>query len=84
MGPFLLRDVTMSIHRFHIGQTVLYRPLARFQDAPGGAYEITKRLPQNSVGEFEYRIRSPRETHERLAKESELIEAIAFEVPRVD
>jgi len=74
----------MSIHRFHVGQTVLYRPSTRFQDAPGGAYEITKRLPQNSDGAFEYRIRSPRETHERLAKESELIEAVAFEVPRLD
>ena len=73
----------MPIHRFHVGQTVLYRPSIRLQDAPGGAYEITRRLPQNGEGQFEYRIRSPRETHERLAKENELAEAMAFEVPHV-
>jgi hypothetical protein len=74
----------MPIHKFHIGQTVLYRSSTRIQDAPGGAYEITRRLPQNTDGQFEYRIRSSREAHERLAGENELIEAVAFEVPRVD
>ena len=72
----------MTIHKFHVDQTVLYRPSTRSQDAPGGAYEITKRLPQNSEGQFEYRIRNPREAHERLAVENELIEAVTPEDPR--
>jgi hypothetical protein len=38
---------------------------------PGGLYEVTKRLPHNGR-EFEYRIKSVNEPHERVAGESEL------------
>jgi len=38
---------------------------------PGGSYEITKKLPEHD-GEFEYRIKSINEPHERVARESEL------------
>jgi hypothetical protein len=34
-------------------------------------YVVTMQLPERD-GEFEYRIRSPDEPHERIAKESEL------------
>jgi hypothetical protein len=37
-----------------------------------GAYEVTKQLPHNGR-EFEYRIKSASEEHERVAGESELI-----------
>jgi hypothetical protein len=62
----------MATHRFHIGQSVSYRPAARSQDAPRGAYKISARLPQADDGQFEYRIKHPGEAHERIAKESEL------------
>ena len=62
----------MPNHRFRIGQSVNYRPASRSQDAPRGAYEITGRLPQGDDGQFEYRIKHSSESHERLAKESEL------------
>ena len=39
---------------FHIGQIVSYRPGWRVQDAPRGAYEVTRRLLQNDTGEYEY------------------------------
>jgi hypothetical protein len=56
------------MHKFEIGQTVyLERSLA----VPGGTYVITKRLPERD-GEFEYRIKSDNEPHERVARESEL------------
>jgi hypothetical protein len=40
--------------------------------APGGPYVVTSKLPERD-GEFEYRIRSALEEHERLARESELM-----------
>jgi len=56
------------MHIFHIGQTVF---LEQSIAAPGGAYVVTKRLPER-YGEFEYRIKSASEPHERVVRESEL------------
>jgi hypothetical protein len=39
--------------------------------APEGGYVVTKQLPERD-GEFEYRIKSISEPHERVARESEL------------
>jgi hypothetical protein len=41
---------------------------------PGGAYEVTKQLPHNGR-EFEYRIKSANEDHERVVREGELTKA---------
>ena len=57
---------------FHIGQIVSYRPGWWAQNAPGGAYEVTRRMPQNDTGEYEYRIKHSSESHERIASEREL------------
>jgi hypothetical protein len=58
----------MPTHKFQIGQTVfLTASLGR--DLPGGAYIVTKKLPERS-GEFEYRVAN--EPHERVVRESEL------------
>ena len=60
------------MHKFNIGQTVfLERYLERFLAVSGGAYVITKRLPEHD-GEFEYQIKSVNEPHERVARESQL------------
>ena len=56
---------------FHIGESVMLRP-AVSRNVPGGVYEVTKQLPHNGL-EFEYRIKSANEPHERIAGESELI-----------
>jgi hypothetical protein len=66
------REATMASHKFHIGQSVSYRPASRNQDAPRGAYKIVARLPQGDDGQFEYRIKHSGEAHERIAKEAEL------------
>jgi hypothetical protein len=60
------------MHKFHVGQLVQFNPDRgeRFA-APSGTYEVTKRLPHNGQ-DYEYRIRSAREEHERTAKESQL------------
>ncbi|MFZ0150401.1 MAG: hypothetical protein WBG18_05095 [Xanthobacteraceae bacterium] len=56
------------MHKFKIGQTVY---LERSLNVPGGAYVVTKRLPERS-GEFEYQIKSVNEPHERVVRESQL------------
>ena len=58
----------MPEHKFKIGQTVYVEQ--RF-NLPGGAYVITKQLPERD-GEFEYRIKSVTEPHERAVRESQL------------
>jgi hypothetical protein len=60
----------MPAHKFHVGQLVQLIP-SRSRNVSGGSYEITKRLPERD-GEFEYRIKSMKEPHERVARESEL------------
>jgi hypothetical protein len=58
------------MHKFHLGQAFEYNP-PRGNYAPRGAYIVTAKLPERD-GEFEYRIRSALEKHERMARESEL------------
>jgi hypothetical protein len=52
------RRPKMATNKFKLGQT-------------RGAYEVTKQLPERE-GQFEYRIKSSREPHERVVRESEL------------
>ena len=62
----------MADHKFKIGQMVYFHPRSRGIDAPANRpYQITQRLPPTD-GEYQYRIRSPYEDHERAASESEL------------
>ena len=58
----------MPTHRFKIGETVLVEA-ARHLNFPGGAYVVTAKLPQRD-GEFEYRVRSSDEPHERVVREN--------------
>jgi hypothetical protein len=62
----------MNDHRFRVGQSVEYYPPRSFY-APRGAYHVTAELPFRA-GEFEYRIKHPREQYERVAAESDLNE----------
>jgi hypothetical protein len=58
------------MYKFKVGQIVQFNPDGRII-APRGSYEVTKRLPYNGH-EYEYRIKSAQEAHERIAKESQL------------
>jgi hypothetical protein len=61
-----------KMHKFHVGQLVQFNPDRNERlSAPSGAYEVTKKLPHNGH-EYEYRIKSSREEHERTASESQL------------
>jgi hypothetical protein len=62
----------MAEHKFKIGQTVFFHAGSRGIDAPRHSpYQITARLPPTD-GEFQYRIKSIHEEHERVASEGEL------------
>jgi len=61
----------MPRHKFKIGQTVDY--LAGHRGVPGSlkAYTIVRLLPSDGT-DLQYRIKSPGETFERIAKERDL------------
>ena len=56
-----------SMHKYKLGRWVLYQA----PNARPDRYEIVKLLPLGR-GEPEYRIKNPREEHERVVRESEL------------
>jgi hypothetical protein len=60
----------MPTHKFQIGQTVFLIPSPGLK-IPGGAYVVTRKLPERD-GEFEYRVKSVTEPHERVVREGEL------------
>jgi hypothetical protein len=55
----------MPTYKFQIGQTVFLPSLS----IPGGAYIVTKKLPEHNG---EYRVKSANELHERVVRESDL------------
>jgi len=57
----------MATHKFSVGQKVEIVQVRGF--APHGVFEIVRLLPP-SEGEFQYRIKSADEPHERVVKES--------------
>jgi hypothetical protein len=58
----------MPLYKFQIGQTVFLPPSLH---VPGGAYIVTKKLPERN-GEFEYRVKNANEACERVVRESDL------------
>lgn len=58
-------------HKFHIGQTVYFTSRPVGQMAAEGAYQIVRLLPSDG-DDYQYRIKSPTEAFERVAKESQL------------
>ena len=61
----------MAGHKYRVGQRVTLESTILNRAGAGGAYVITKRLPERD-GEPEYRIKRASELHERVARESEL------------
>ena len=65
------RGGSVADHRFRAGQRVTLAASMINRSAVRGGYVIMKQLPERD-GEFEYRIKSASETHERVARESDL------------
>jgi hypothetical protein len=60
------------MHKFQVGQIVQFVPNSwHFRNSKPGSYEVKKQLPVRN-GEFEYRIKSSNEAHERVATESQI------------
>ena len=61
----------VSSHRFKIGQSVNYTSGPFWFGSGRGVYKITQLLPPEG-DDFQYKIKSAGEPHERVAKESQL------------
>jgi hypothetical protein len=61
----------MSNHKFKVGQTVSYTSRFIGAIATHAIFKVTQLLPPEG-DEFQYRIKSVSEPHERVAKESQL------------
>ena len=57
----------MATHKFSVGQMVEMMPEHAF--SPRGVFEVVRLLPPRD-GEFQYRIKSVDEPHERVVKEN--------------
>jgi hypothetical protein len=60
----------VTSHKFKIGQSVNYTS-GTFGGHASGVYQITQLLPPEG-DDFQYKIKSAAEPHERVAKESQL------------
>jgi len=60
----------MATHKFKIGQTVFIKA-SFYRNALGGAYVVAQRMPEHD-GDFEHRVTSASEAHERVVTEREL------------
>ena len=65
----------MSDHKFKVGQSVSYTTGPFGRASATSIYMITALLPPHGEDQ-QYRIKSPNEPHERVAKESELARAV--------
>jgi hypothetical protein len=60
------------MHKFKVGQTVRFEPNTwYYRNSVAGSYEVRRQLPVRN-GEFEYRLKSTIEAHERVATESQI------------
>ena len=62
------------LHKFRVGQTVQIMQGARYVAVSSIGYTVVRQLPETN-GEFSYRIKSTRETYDRVVKESQLVKA---------
>lgn len=61
----------MAIHRFKEGQ-VIDAPDSSMRFVPPGRYRIIRLMPPTVAGNNQYRIKSLKDGHERIVKESDL------------
>jgi hypothetical protein len=66
-----LEEGAVMIHKFSRGQTVRFRGGNGYKNTAAGAYTVVRQMPYGE-GDCQYCIKSPREQHERVAKESDL------------
>ena len=70
-APVSMRETGPKSHKFHVGQAVYFTAGTMGRPGASGSYKIVKLLPSEG-DEHQYRIKSPGEAFERVAKESQL------------
>lgn len=70
-APAPVRETGPRSHKFHVGQAVYFTAGTMGRPGASGSYKIVKLLPSEG-DEHQYRIKSPGEAFERVAKESQL------------
>jgi hypothetical protein len=63
--------VTMTYHKFKVGQTVNVIPNRLDKHLPGGAYVVVRLLPIEGV-DVRYRVKNAHDGHERVVHEDQL------------
>jgi hypothetical protein len=74
-APAPIRELGPRAHKFHVGQTVYFTAGTLSRPGASGSYKIVKllvKLLPSDGDEHQYRIKSPGEAFERVAKESQL------------
>jgi hypothetical protein len=61
----------LKAHKFQVGQSVYFTSSSFGRPAAAGTYKVIKLLPSDG-DDYQYRIKSPSEAFERVAKESQL------------
>ena len=69
--PAPVREAVSKTHKFHVGQAVYFTAGTMGRPGASGSYKIVKLLPSEG-DDYQYRIKSPGEAFERVAKESQL------------
>jgi hypothetical protein len=72
---FRVQESRVRAHKFQVGQTVYFTSGPVSRPGAGGGYQILKLLPSDG-SDYQYRIKSPAEAFERVAKESQLDRAL--------
>ena len=64
----------MDAHRYRVGQTVHFVKSSRIGigAAPGGNFRVVGLLPEYH-GNFQYRVKSTNDGHERIVTEGEIV-----------
>jgi hypothetical protein len=71
MQPVATLEITVTRHRYHVGEAVYYTSPTFGRTAATGSYTVVKLLPSEG-DDYQYRIKSTGEAFERVAKESQL------------
>jgi hypothetical protein len=61
----------MKTHKYAVGQTVTFAPRGQFHTAPHDSVKIVRLLPAEA-NDYQYRVKSTRDSHERVVRESQL------------
>jgi hypothetical protein len=69
--PLGMMDGSVHEHKFKIGQSVSFTSAPFGRGGASGIYKVTQLLPPEGR-DYQYRIKSANEPHERVVKESQL------------